>query len=669
MSHLVDAFILNTIGGRDPREKGLALRRNEGAIMSEIVIAGDSFSPTALVDPDEKATPYNLGDSVQYQRLGRHSMPEAYSMEMGKELIQSILESRIQESQEDTSVESNSLSTSEERGIVSWWKRFADDDETKEEPQKDKDERHFRCVSVVSRYRITKRNQKDQEDEENQEEKKDNGHGRASLNDTDDAKSKRKVLILYNATRSEDYWSSAKEDKKKDRKDKLEKDLEICQNAELVVLRTTMRSLQSEYQLAGALLANSTLAKKTVAIVSIESIRRAGFNVRRSLSWEQVIREVMSELWRMPGLGYLKALVVTSHREGCLTIIPDDKEDKSEARFKNGRFTVWYVPNELEGSYDRTIDSLPMASLSLVAASIAYGAASVDNLDQLNIAFRAACGISAARKLLKSGFVFDEASQKMSVPQKVANVAFKKCAPPSNSEVGTGDWKDWPYMQFETSVQEALVSNKRDFSILRSAELKKLMGKQHLQPPQRDLARNYVLKGKAETREYPCLQVGNLLTYDRGEIEQLNNLRNNLNAYLKETSLRKPLSICVFGRPGAGKSFAVKEIASSLKMNRDAFLEFNLSQMEDYRDLIAVFHRIADVGHRGVVPLVFFDEFDSKQGGAPYGWLKYFLAPMQDGLYRDGDAEYYIGRTVFVFAGGTCPNHSEFVKKCDNRRA
>ena len=171
-----------------------------------------------------------------------------------------------------------------------------------------------------------------------------------------------------------------------------------------------------------------------------------------------------------------------------------------------------------------------------------------------------------------------------------------------------------------------------------------------------------VRKGKRVAANYPRLEVGNLLTYDRGEIEQLNNLRNVFDAYLKDKTLPKPLSVCVFGSPGAGKSFAVKEIASHLQMSKDSFLEFNLSQMESYADLAAAFHRIADAGLHGKEPLVFFDEFDCPKDGMRLGWLRNFLAPMQDGTYREGTSEYAIGRAVFVFAGGTSSDHTKFLE-------
>jgi hypothetical protein len=54
--------------------------------------------------------------------------------------------------------------------------------------------------------------------------------------------------------------------------------------------------------------------------------------------------------------------------------------------------------------------------------------------------------------------------------------------------------------------------------------------------------------------------------------------------------------------------------------------------------------------------LVFFDEFDTKD----FEWLKYFLAPMQDGTFKAGESMYRIGRAIFVFAGGVSKSWSEF---------
>ena len=63
---------------------------------------------------------------------------------------------------------------------------------------------------------------------------------------------------------------------------------------------------------------------------------------------------------------------------------------------------------------------------------------------------------------------------------------------------------------------------------------------------------------------------------------------------------------------------------------------------------------------RGKIPLVFWDEFDTSLEGMPLGWLRYFLAPMQDGSFLEGQVTHPIGRAIFVFAGGTCEKMEEF---------
>jgi hypothetical protein len=59
------------------------------------------------------------------------------------------------------------------------------------------------------------------------------------------------------------------------------------------------------------------------------------------------------------------------------------------------------------------------------------------------------------------------------------------------------------------------------------------------------------------------------------------------------------------------------------------------------------------VGLRGKIPLVFWDEFDTTIEDRPLGWLRYFLAPMQDGEFQQGQIVHPIGRAIFVFAGST----------------
>ena len=160
----------------------------------------------------------------------------------------------------------------------------------------------------------------------------------------------------------------------------------------------------------------------------------------------------------------------------------------------------------------------------------------------------------------------------------------------------------------------------------------------------------------------PWGQFGNLLTVDRQEIESYRSIRNLVAEYAGQKQVTRPLSIAVFGTPGSGKSFGVTEMAKSLLPGQIEPITFNLSQFDSVADLLSALHQVRDVGLSGKLPLVFWDEFDTSLGETPLGWLRYFLAPMQDGKFQEGQISHPIGRAIFVFAGGTSSSMAEFDK-------
>ncbi len=150
--------------------------------------------------------------------------------------------------------------------------------------------------------------------------------------------------------------------------------------------------------------------------------------------------------------------------------------------------------------------------------------------------------------------------------------------------------------------------------------------------------------------------MNHFFTLDRKEIEGLRNIKQLILAYDKDKRDNKPISIAVFGSPGSGKSFIVKQLEKGIHIPNTSLLEFNLSQFSNPEDIIGALHQVRDEVLNGNLPFVFWDEFDSKE----YMWLQYLLAPMQDGKFQEGQITHSIGRCVFIFAGGTSYDFHHF---------
>ena len=151
-------------------------------------------------------------------------------------------------------------------------------------------------------------------------------------------------------------------------------------------------------------------------------------------------------------------------------------------------------------------------------------------------------------------------------------------------------------------------------------------------------------------------QFGKLFLFDDEERQQLDAMRDLIRQYVAREKPARPLSLAVFGPPGSGKSFSVEQILDELKL---AATNVNLTQVSDAEELGAVLFHSAMSADRSV-PVIFFDEFDAPRDGAPFGWLAWFLAPMQDGKFLYRGEVIALKRAVYVFAGGTAATMRQF---------
>lgn len=132
-----------------------------------------------------------------------------------------------------------------------------------------------------------------------------------------------------------------------------------------------------------------------------------------------------------------------------------------------------------------------------------------------------------------------------------------------------------------------------------------------------------------------------------------------LAAYANDPLEQKPLSIAIFGPPGSGKSTFVRNICENVDQIHRA-KTINLTQVADTKELANALFSAVPVQNSDRVPVIFFDEFDSMYAGAPQGWLSWFLAPMEDGVFLVDRREVSVGKAIFIFAGGTAETLDDF---------
>src|SRR6185295_8915218 len=159
---------------------------------------------------------------------------------------------------------------------------------------------------------------------------------------------------------------------------------------------------------------------------------------------------------------------------------------------------------------------------------------------------------------------------------------------------------------------------------------------------------------------------GELTIFSEAENRQLKSIRELTQRYLRQNKLEHPLCVAVFGPPGSGKSFAVEQIRDEAFQDsgfKPSMSTINLTQVTDQSDLSKAFAESLKSSDANTVPLVFFDEFDAPRNGAPYGWLSWFLAPMQDGAFLRAGSKVDVGKAILFFAGGTAVTMDEFTRR------
>jgi len=371
--------------------------------------------------------------------------------------------------------------------------------------------------------------------------------------------------------------------------------------------------------------------ENTIVIINADDLRSKGVNISKSLSWERTAQDFIWQIHNNPNLSFLENchhLIVPFGLEGAIYYRNDNVIETK----------LYFLPYEFEGGfikdYQGQMYGLTSCFVAGLASTIVSGREENEELyESINSGIRK--GIVAAQKFFINGFGED--------PQHY-------CADPSIFIEEENDFVKEEY------IQDVVVPMRTDPNCRACWYILKDKSATNLAEIAYDIVKSGV---NSALNSIPIAKFGNLTTVDKAEIESYRSIKNLMLEYISTKNTVRPLSIAVFGTPGSGKSFGIVEIANSIASSLIKKLDFNLSQFSSPLDLANAFHKVRDVVLEGSIPLVFFDEFDSTLEGK-LGWLKYFLAPMQDGVFRQGDSTHPIGKAIFVFAGGTSSTFSKF---------
>ena len=363
-------------------------------------------------------------------------------------------------------------------------------------------------------------------------------------------------------------------------------------------------------------------------VVALSDMRKSGFHVGYALSWEQIYAEISAAL-KCSELSTVKRVVVLLGAAGAVLAERDGSSCLVFDRFHQ------------EGDWEKGHPGIMMGYSSCMVASIAWEI--ISNYANPDIVKATNKGVNASRALHFSGFEqYGRGNDlRLRFPYGVVTETLKE--------------KETKFDEVCLSFDEGSPSSILDIN---------------LKGDYNQVAMEVALRGPTNTLSgVPIERIGNWSSVDRGEIESMRSVRNILSEYVTQYAqgmrLGKPLSIAVFGPPGAGKSFAIKQMARALFPDELTRIEFNLSQLDSAHELGTAFHEVRDLALMQQLPLVFWDEFDTPLGGGELGWLRYFLAPMQDGEFRESGIAHPIGPAIFVFAGGTCSSIEEFKQTRD----
>lgn len=380
---------------------------------------------------------------------------------------------------------------------------------------------------------------------------------------------------------------------------------------------------------------------RLIVLTTIDDLRGSEVQISRQLSWERTAQDILWELTHNPrvnGLSRCAHVVISLGAAGAIHLTRQEQEAKA---------MLFFDPQCMEREWEKGHPGGMFGYTTCLAAAICRQLTL--NMEEPDISAAIQSGISALRMLHLDGFGhpgIDPQTAEIHFPVDKIVVDLLEDKSPLVSAV------------VQDPVQNILTPSESDRMRVMAGFWTIL--EDHYTDSLNEVAQRVVLEGVQNAlKNVPLGRFGALVTVDRREIEALRTIASLISQYC-QLPQQRPLNISVFGPPGSGKSFGVKQIAKSARPGEIESITFNISQFQHPDELLDALHQVRDIGLSGKIPLVFWDEFDTPLDGKPLGWLRYFLAPMQDGSFQEGQIVHPIGRAIFVFAGGTSHCMEEF---------
>lgn len=433
---------------------------------------------------------------------------------------------------------------------------------------------------------------------------------------------------------------------------------EIPKNSSVVFYQTRCpEKLGSDESPALCKLSDEDSLKELFIIIDVEDLRNNGISISRNLSWEKAAADTVENfkpekfLQNVPNTKWTKIKWIIRFGDAGVIVL------QKSAQQTNAH--LYFDPEKGESDFSQEHSPNPVALDAAFLGGLVFKAMQEIHNNERSEKNPIEAGLCCARYLFNEGTVkASDTNDSIEYPK----LTFGEAIQLQDSDIPGSNFDEWSILKDTHDAKD-----KNETSSAKMLELGTRIAKEGI---------------KIALSTVPTAQFGNIFTADKSEVESFHRISNRVEEYLKEaenfyslsngeksdlnTTRKKPLSIGVFGKPGSGKSFVIKQIIEEItkkirhgKINKYPDLYWNLSQFLDYSNLLVAFQTVRDKTVSGQVPIVCFDEFDTSLNGE-LGWLKFFLAPMQDGEFFDQGQSRPIGHAIFIFIGGTRFTYEEF---------